>query len=386
MEDEILPFLKNPSVEMKQEHAEALCKVLHDDQDCRSVEEVSKQTEKDCEDVFKKVESKIATKVRLFNAIKNISKKSNISIPERQHFLKKQKQRSYAGFQNKEKSEHCLYDIEGTMYNVKKEIEIFFKKENKQKKLILQAKGSIETFKNNRIEWIDGLNKWKKDCLHCEIITWSCLFHNECTIFNWKNLSISLFDLWMLGWFSFQIYFALFPTTSSILQSISKITDEWKENKQPLQSLGKLSSKILSNSKTMKLPLCRNKPNLIIEHMKGFAKVSNLYKCLKMIPRSEHVLICKETTTEEKVECLLLRTLLCTKKNNKQNARTHCIVSEKLTKEFRANQSELRQMYPYLFVIFSSNRENEIAVTLQQFECKEVIALLHIEDSLYMKE
>ncbi|ETO11162.1 hypothetical protein RFI_26216 [Reticulomyxa filosa] len=80
MEDEILSFLKNPPVEMKQE--QALCKVLRDDQDCKSVEEVVKQTEKDWEDLLKKVELKTATKVRLFNAIKNISKKSNIPIPE----------------------------------------------------------------------------------------------------------------------------------------------------------------------------------------------------------------------------------------------------------------------------------------------------------------
>ncbi|ETN99854.1 hypothetical protein RFI_37614, partial [Reticulomyxa filosa] len=167
--------------------------------------------------------------------------------------------------------------------------------------------------------------------------------------------------------------------------------------------------KILINSKNNETapncsaqvsPLCRGKPNLVIEYEKGFAKVSNLYKLLGMIPRSEHVLICKETTTEEEVECLLLRTLLCTKKDNKQNARTplYCLVwPEKLTKRTSAkvvkllqhmllSQSELRQMHPYLFVIFSSYRENEVAVTLQQFECKEVIALLNMEDSLYMKK
>ncbi|ETO05133.1 hypothetical protein RFI_32263 [Reticulomyxa filosa] len=69
MEDEILFFLKNPSLEMKQEQAEALCKVLRDDQNCKSVEDVVKQTE--------------TAKKRLFNTIKNISKKSNIPIPEK---------------------------------------------------------------------------------------------------------------------------------------------------------------------------------------------------------------------------------------------------------------------------------------------------------------
>ncbi|ETN99984.1 hypothetical protein RFI_37474, partial [Reticulomyxa filosa] len=199
------------------------------------------------------------------------------------------------------------------------------------------------------------------------------------------------------------------------LQNVSKIVDEWKtllkKKEEPLQSLGQLSSKILINSKnnetapyclTNVSPLCRGEPNLIIQSKKGFAKVSNLYKCLKMIPRSEHVLICKETTTEEEVECLLLRTLLCTKKDNKQNSQIplYCLVGPeklamrtstkviKLLQHMLLSQSELRQMHSYLFVMFSSNGENEIAVTLQHFErkSKEVIALLHMEDSLYMKE
>ncbi|ETO10977.1 hypothetical protein RFI_26398, partial [Reticulomyxa filosa] len=36
---------------------------------------------------------------------------------------------------------------------------------DKKEKLILQAKDSIETFENNRKEWIDKLNKWKKECI-----------------------------------------------------------------------------------------------------------------------------------------------------------------------------------------------------------------------------
>ncbi|ETN99867.1 hypothetical protein RFI_37601, partial [Reticulomyxa filosa] len=122
---------------------------------------------------------------------------------------------------------------------------------------------------------------------------------------------------------------------------------------------------------------------------KGFAKVSNLYKLLGMIPRSEHVLICKETTTEEEVECLLLRALLCTKKDNKKNSQTplYCLVEPeklalrtstkviKLLQHMLLSQSELRQMSIFIF-------------TLQHFErkSKEVIVLLHMEDSLYMKE
>ncbi|ETO01336.1 hypothetical protein RFI_36104, partial [Reticulomyxa filosa] len=130
--------------------------------------------------------------------------------------------------------------------------------------------------------------------------------------------------------------------------------------------------------------------------------VLDLYKFLGMIPRSKHVLICKETTTEEEVECLLLRTLLCTKEDKKQNARTplHCLVWPeklamrtltkvvKLLQHMLLSQSVLRQMHPYLFVILSSNQGNEVAVTLQQFKCTLDTneTSLNVEDALYTKK
>ncbi|ETO15215.1 hypothetical protein RFI_22149 [Reticulomyxa filosa] len=81
MEDEILSFLKNPPVNMKQEQAEALYKVLRDDQECDSMKDVARLKEKDWENVFQKVELKTATQGRLLDAIKDISKKSDIPIP-----------------------------------------------------------------------------------------------------------------------------------------------------------------------------------------------------------------------------------------------------------------------------------------------------------------
>ncbi|ETN99424.1 hypothetical protein RFI_38050 [Reticulomyxa filosa] len=81
MEDEILSFLKNPPVEMRQEQAEALCKMLRDDQECTCMEDVTRLTEKEWEEAFSKVELKIATKVRLYRAIKDMSKKRSIPTP-----------------------------------------------------------------------------------------------------------------------------------------------------------------------------------------------------------------------------------------------------------------------------------------------------------------
>ncbi|ETO02242.1 hypothetical protein RFI_35194 [Reticulomyxa filosa] len=80
MEDEILSFLKNPPVQIKPEQAEALCKVLREDQECTSMKDVVRLKEKDWEDVFKKVELKTAPKERLLEAIKNMITKPSIPI------------------------------------------------------------------------------------------------------------------------------------------------------------------------------------------------------------------------------------------------------------------------------------------------------------------
>ncbi|ETO08364.1 hypothetical protein RFI_29025, partial [Reticulomyxa filosa] len=66
---------------MKQEQAQALSKVLRDDQECKSMKDVARLKEKDWENVFQKVKLTTATEGRLFDAIKDISKKSNIPIP-----------------------------------------------------------------------------------------------------------------------------------------------------------------------------------------------------------------------------------------------------------------------------------------------------------------
>ncbi|ETO12566.1 hypothetical protein RFI_24808 [Reticulomyxa filosa] len=78
MEGEILSFLKDP-IEMKQGQAEALYKVLRDDLDC--MEDVTRLTEKDWKEVFNKVGLKTAIKGRLYDAIKDMSKKRSIPTP-----------------------------------------------------------------------------------------------------------------------------------------------------------------------------------------------------------------------------------------------------------------------------------------------------------------
>ncbi|ETO02192.1 hypothetical protein RFI_35241 [Reticulomyxa filosa] len=97
-DDDILSFLINPPVRMKQEQAESLFSVLRDGQECTCMEDVARLTEKDWEEVFNKVELKTATKGRLNDAIKDMSKKLSIPTPvdrtiNKQAAFKKKKNR-----------------------------------------------------------------------------------------------------------------------------------------------------------------------------------------------------------------------------------------------------------------------------------------------------
>ncbi|ETO11063.1 hypothetical protein RFI_26313 [Reticulomyxa filosa] len=42
--------------------------------------------------------------------------------------------------------------------------------------------------------------------------------------------------------------------------------------------------------------------------------VLQLFKCIELTPRIEHILICKENTTEEEIECLLFRSIISAKR------------------------------------------------------------------------
>ncbi|ETO11389.1 hypothetical protein RFI_25991, partial [Reticulomyxa filosa] len=132
--------------------------------------------------------------------------------------------------------------------------------------------------------------------------------------------------------------------------------------------------------------------------------ILNLYKSIGMIPRAEHVLICKKTTTEEEIECLLLRALLCTRQFEKDSAQAslYCLVwPEKLAKKTQAKvvkllqrmllqHSELQRMKQYLFAVVSSNMGNDVTGVLRlfQLECTfdESIYSFDVEEELYTKQ
>ncbi|ETO30682.1 hypothetical protein RFI_06441 [Reticulomyxa filosa] len=259
---------------------------------------------------------------------------------------------------------------------------------DKKEMLMLHAKDPIDTFEKEKKEWISRLEKWKKECLSLRNIypglTYFTINEARHVIVNMDQILLSNYEC--RDDLAFKYVLPYFQRLDYSLQNISPIIDEWtkqsEEKEESLQFLGKLFSKTWSNSKNNETaPDC-------------FAKVDTLCR--------EHVLICKETTTEEEVECLLLRTFLCTKEDKTQNARTplYCLVwPEKLAmttvtkvtvllRRMLLSQSELRQMHPYLFVVISSNQENEVAITLQQFKrtFNANETSLNVEDILYIEQ
>ncbi|ETO00279.1 hypothetical protein RFI_37168, partial [Reticulomyxa filosa] len=189
--------------------------------------------------------------------------------------------------------------------------------------LILQAKDS-ENFENYKKEWTNKLNKWKKGGVELRY-NYPCLAYftmNEAQHLIAMINRILIFENQYWDDLASKYILPYFQRLDYSLQNTSEILSEWKKaDKKSLQSLGEVASKIWKNSSNNKrasnqiTSLHQGKPNLIIldaNNNKGFTTILNLYKSIGMIPRAEHVLICKKTTTEEEVECLLLRALQCT--------------------------------------------------------------------------
>ncbi|ETO17816.1 hypothetical protein RFI_19494 [Reticulomyxa filosa] len=178
------------------------------------------------------------------------------------------------------------------------------------------------------------------------------------------------------------------------IQDSSQVLHEWKnqnsEGMRSLHELGCIFSKVRMKSKNNEnvpnsfsiAALKAGRPNLIIaNHNDKLFSVLSLYESIGLIPRTEHVLLCKETTTEEEVECLLLRTLLYVKVMDGINIKTplYCLVwpeklqartLEKVVSLFQKlflEPSRSQQAHLYLFAVVSSNHDNPLSYILREF-------------------
>ncbi|ETO01741.1 hypothetical protein RFI_35699 [Reticulomyxa filosa] len=283
-------------------------------------------------------------------------------------------------------------------------------------KLILPAKNTAEDFENCKKEWTNKLNKWKKEGVELRY-NYPCLAYftmNEAQHLIAMMNQILIFENQYWDDLASKYILPYFQRLDYSLQNTSETLSEWKEilDKKSVRSLGEVVSKIWKNSRNNKrapnqiTSLHQGKPNLIIlaTNNKGFATILNLYKSIGMLPRAEHVLICKKTTTEEEIECLLLRALLCTRQFEKDSAQAslYCLVwPEKLAKKTQAKvvkllqrmllqHSELQRMKQYLFAVVSSNMDNDVAGVLKLFQLEftfgESIHSFDVEEELYTKQ
>ncbi|ETO04380.1 hypothetical protein RFI_33013, partial [Reticulomyxa filosa] len=174
----------------------------------------------------------------------------------------------------------------------------------------------------------------------------------------------------------------------------SAMLNEWEDahtdSMRSLQELGRILSNVWTKSKNNEIispfsssssssfpkSLKTGRPNLIIaNHNNKLWSVLSLYESIGLTPRAEHVLLCKETTTEEEVECLLLRALLYMKSNKAINVKAplYCLVwPEKLQARTLEKviklPSQSRQTQLYLFAVVSSDRDNGLSYILREFK------------------
>ncbi|ETO02438.1 hypothetical protein RFI_34993, partial [Reticulomyxa filosa] len=265
-------------------------------------------------------------------------------------------------------------------------------------KLKLAASNSISNFKSQKNKWMETLNQWNKACIELRH-EYPCL-----TYFTMNEIQRLVQDLDYIVAHEIQYWDILaskyiVPFLQRLdyqLQDASQVLHEWKdqnsEGMRSLQELGRIFSQVWMGSKnnekalnsfSILSSLKAGRPNLVIakQENKLFSMLS-LYESIGLIPRAEHVLLCKETTTEEEVECLMLRALLYVSAMGGINVKTplYCLVwPEKLQtrilekvvnlfKKYFFEPSRSQRAQLYLFAVVSFDRDNALSYFLREFE------------------
>ncbi|ETO00609.1 hypothetical protein RFI_36831, partial [Reticulomyxa filosa] len=264
-----------------------------------------------------------------------------------------------------------------------------------QDKLKLAASNPIPNFESQKIMWVEKLKQWNKDCIELRH-KYPCLAY-----FTMNEIQQLVKDLNHIKAHEPQYWDILaskyiVPFLQRLdyqIQDASQVLHKWKnqnsKDMRSLQELGCIFSKVWMKSKnnqnapnsiSILSSLKSGRPNLVIanQNNKLFSMLS-LYESIGLIPRAEHVLLCKETTTEEEVECLILRALLYVKDINSKTS-LYCLVwpeklqiriLEKVVNLFQKyffEPSRSRRIQLYLFAVISSNHDNALSYFLRGLE------------------
>ncbi|ETO14007.1 hypothetical protein RFI_23360 [Reticulomyxa filosa] len=202
---------------------------------------------------------------------------------------------------------------------------MFWRKGGRQEteKLRLSVKESLEVFKDLQSQWKNRLEEWQKECVQLRTI-YPIL--NYFTFNEVRCLSKKLNDIVncrqehraiLCSKFILPFLQRIDPNLSDALPFVEKWKFEAAEGDKALIQFGNLFSDIWTNLKqsgsvyrnVSSCGLEYGKPNLIIQNANQMLNVLELFKSVGVIPCSEHILICKENTTEEEIECLLFRAI-----------------------------------------------------------------------------
>ncbi|ETO19785.1 hypothetical protein RFI_17444, partial [Reticulomyxa filosa] len=206
---------------------------------------------------------------------------------------------------------------------------MFWRKGGRQeiKKLHLSATEPLEVFKDLQSEWKNRLEEWQKECAQLRI-RYPIL--NYFTFNEVRCLSKKLNDIVNCGQEHRALLCSKFilPFLQRIDSNLSDalpFVEKWKfeaaEGDKALDQFGIVFSDIWTNLKHSN-DVARNvslrgleygKPNLIIQNANKMLNILELFKSVGVTPHSEHILICKENTTEEEIECLLFRAITSAK-------------------------------------------------------------------------
>ncbi|ETO20432.1 hypothetical protein RFI_16783 [Reticulomyxa filosa] len=268
--------------------------------------------------------------------------------------------------------------------------------------LTLQANAPIDLFYKKKKEWEEILNKWNNECIQlrhiCPCLTYFTMNEAQQLINNLNCIIQHEKQHWNILASKYIVPFLQrldykFNDASAML---SEWADAHTDGIRSLQELGRIFSNVWIKSKNNETAsyssfssssflqsLKTGRPNLVIVNNNNpLFSVLSLYESIGLIPRAEHILLCKEITTEEEVECLLLRALLYVKSNKSINVKVplYCLVWPekleartlakvvKLFQKYIFDPSQSQQTQSYLFAVVSSDRDNELSQILKEFE------------------
>ncbi|ETN99354.1 hypothetical protein RFI_38127, partial [Reticulomyxa filosa] len=287
------------------------------------------------------------------------------------------------------------------------------KKEHEVTKL--QTKEKTQVFRNKKLEWQQRLQKWNTTRMSLRekypSLNYFCFCELRLLIKKLDDILLSDQSLWELH-ASRHIVPLLqrldhqYSNGLTFLQEWKKVSistaleskDQHDDNGYTdVEELGRIMDVIWKHSKNNQFTdiftrylLDAGKPHLIIEQSINVFYVYGLFQSFGMVPRAEHIVICKSTTLEEEIECLLFRAIIAAKTAINKKAPLYCLMlpenlpeeetAKKVVKLFHLlllSETALQKLgaIPYSLVIISASPNNALCHTLLPFRFHRPISL-----------